>query len=247
MIHFMFGVCAYIQEYYVLDETITLRTISGSNFVAASMLSKWSVESIWRLWSRRLDDLVQHRPWTGLYHMIHMAQGHTLQVTSEIGTRMQQHQVRVAGLDSMTTFWAHGHTDHKDYNAAVLAGSFIPGLCGRLWFMYRGQRCIDGCVRLPYTRPSNAPKTSETTLSFHVWELPMFSYIRLMWMYLYGLWSRRAHHKWQYTCGYEYAFQHLTPKLNVILVRRPCRVLLPECTGLIRWDIHQQKFVPIPG
>lgn len=244
MLHFIFGLGAYIQEHYVLDETVTLRTISGSNFVAACMLSNRSVESIWRLWSRRLDDLVRQQPWTGLYHMMSMAKGHTAHVQSELEIRMQQHHVRIAGLDSMTTFWAHTHTDHKDYDAALLAGSFIPGLCGRLWTIYRGQRCLDGGVRLPYTRRRSMPL--ETTLSVNVVELPIFSYTRLVWMVLYGLWSRSTHHEWQYACGYEYAQQHLTPKLDTLLVRRSSRILLPELTGYIRWDLTQKKFVPTP-
>lgn len=245
MNHYMFGIGAYIQEHYVLDDDVRVRTISGSNYVGASMLSAFSVESIWELWSSRLDDMVKTRPWTGLYHMIAMTQGHmpsVLQPGSHSLERMKQHHIRIAVLDHQETIWAHDHTDLEDYTSAILAGAFIPGLCGRLWHWYRHQRCVDGGVRLPWTQ-SHASDPRHSTLSISVMDHPDLSWFRLAWMLVAGLWSRMPHLKMQYMLGYAYARDVLTPRLDTLLVRHPRRVLLPKISGHIHWDPVQKTFV----
>jgi hypothetical protein len=65
-------------------------------------------------------------------------------------------------------------------------------------------------------------------------------------MLIYGLWARMPHFKMQYEYGYIYARDHLTPKLDSTLVRRPQRLVLPDIDGDIRWDPEKQKFIPIP-
>jgi len=246
MSHYMFGIGAYIQEHYVLGEDVRVRTISGSNYVGVSMLSSYSVESIWELWSRRLDDIVRARPWTGLLDMITVAQCHArsvLQTTQPSVQRMHQHHIRIAVLDDMATTWAREHTDHDDYLSAILAGAFIPGLCGRLWQWHRNKRCVDGGARLPWTQ-SHSCETDARTLSISISDQPDLSRVRLAWMVVAGLWSRMEHHKMQYMLGYEYARNFLTPRLDALLVRTPQRVLLPAITGHVHWDPATKMFVP---
>jgi hypothetical protein len=245
----MFGVAAYIQEHYVLDSTVKVRTISGSNYVGCCMLSNMSVESLWRLWSRRLDDLVQQRPWTGLYEMITMGEIHAREVLDHCQIpldRMQNHHIRVASLDSMETSWARSHTDSADYLSAILAGAFIPGLCGRMWRIYRGERCLDGGIRLPWTTSSPDKGDGSKTLSVTVFDHPGIHKLRILWMCIRGLWARQKHSGMQYNLGYTYARTYLTSRLDAILVRRPVRLLLPEMNAHIRWDSVHRTFIPIP-
>lgn len=171
MNHYMFGVGAFIQEHYELDEELLIRTISGSNYVGMSMLSDWSVEGIWKLWSSRLDDLVKTRPWTGLYHMSAMVEQHTrgvVQACAHTPQRRDQHHIRVAMLDSMKTVWVCQYTGATDYVDTISTGAFIPGLCGRLWRRYRNHWCLDGGVRLPCTSRADPTAVRVSSLSINV-------------------------------------------------------------------------------
>jgi hypothetical protein len=245
----MFGVGAYIQEHYEMDNTVLIRTISGSNYVGVSMLSNRSVESIWRLWSSRLDDLVKTRPWTGLYHMISMATHHTrelVEVCVDSEQRMQQHHIRIGTLDTMKTDWVTTYVDSQDYASAMLAGAFIPGLCGRLWQWHRHKRCVDGGIRLPCTPSRTSPPSSVKSLSISVLDNPSFTWYHLLWMLVAGLWSRLPHTRMQYAAGYVFARDHLVTRLDTLLTRRTQPMMLPAITGNIRWDPTQQMFLAIP-
>jgi hypothetical protein len=245
--HYMFGIGAYIQEHYVLGTDLCLQSVSGSNYVMASMLSNHSVESIWRLWSHRLDDIVTHRPWTCYFHMFSVAEQNTREVIqATVGLdQMKQHQVRVCLLDRMQTVWVNDHTDAEDYLSAILAGSFLPGICGYLWRRYRHHRCIDGGMRLRCTPVADTTKT----ISISVFEGKTLSRYRwrLWWMALVGLWSCRAHHQVQYAHGYAHARDILRPQLDALLVRRACRLRLQSVAGHIRWDPVERVFIPIDG
>lgn len=244
--HYMFGVGAYIQEMYVLDNTVNVQPISGSNFVGAAMLSDRSVESIWKLWSARLDDLVQRRPWTGLYHLGTIMEHHTRDVVRQASPsveRMQQHYIRVSVLDRMKTRWYHLHIAHADYVSAMCAGAFIPVLLGGLWTWHRNKRCIDGGVRLPWTTASKPRGGKNSTLSISITDSKTFSTFHLLWMAFYGIWSRAAHHRSQFAHGYAHAQSVLKPALDALLVRRPTRLVLPDVTGHVRWDSEQRAFV----
>jgi hypothetical protein len=213
------------------------------------MLSNRSVESIWRLWSSRLDDLVKTRPWTGLYHMISMGTHHireVIEVCQSSEQRMQQHHVRIGTLDTMKTGWATTYTDRADYLSAIMAGAFIPGLCGRLWYWHRNQRCVDGGLRLPCTLPRTPAPSGTKSLSISVLDNPSFTWARLLWMVMVGLWCRLPHAKMQYLAGYVFARDHLASRLDHLLPRRDQPTMLPEFTGNIRWDPTQQMFIPIP-
>ena len=243
--HYMFGIGAYIQEHYELNSgSVLLRTISGSNYVAASMLSPYSVRSIWRLWSKRLDDLATRRPWTGLWYMIRMMQHHSRQVVSTIpSARQQMHHIRIGNLSRMSNEWECSHTDDDAYLSAIHAGAFIPLICGWFWRSHRGLWCVDGGLPLPYTpRRLCDLSNAERTINISVVDCRSLFKLQLLFSAVHGIWSRRAHHIYQYRHGYAHAKSVLRPRLDALLTRRPHRFILPEMTGELTWNISTNRF-----
>jgi len=245
--HYMFGVGAYIQEHYVLGPDVEIRTVSGSNYVGMCMLSKYSVESIWRLWSARLDDLFRSRPWTGLWALWALVEDHSREVLQKDGQRQtleryRQHSIRIALLGVMVTKWFRDHRSHEDYLSAIFAGSFLPGLCGGMWRLYRGYRCLDGGLRLPRTSRGSrsTPDHPERTLSISVWDCRTLSRRRLAWMAGSGLWCGSAQHAFQFSHGYAHARDVLAPRLETLLPHQSHR--LPEISGEVRWDAKRHLF-----
>ena len=242
MNHYMFGVCAYIQEKYIIDDTVILRTVSGSNYVGAALLSEFSVYSIWRLWSKRLDHLVISRPWTGLWYMIHMVRHHSQQILSSIPTnKRHQHYIRICSLSHMSTRWVNDNKDDDTYLSAILAGGFVPLICGWLWTNYMGEKCIDGAISLPFHRRREI-RNKDREISVSVWNCPDTSMLQILNMVVQGIWSRRKHHKDQFKRGYSYADSVLRPRLDLLLERRTTPPIFINISGSLEWDISNKTF-----
>lgn len=245
--HYMFGVGAYIQEHYILGEEVQIQTISGSNYVGMCLLSGFSVESIWRLWSHRLDALFRSRPWTGLWEMCSMMEDHSRECVQKDFAqyssleRYGQHSIRIALLNRMVTRWFRAPDSLEDYLSAIFAGAFIPGICGRWWRLHRGHRCVDGGLRLPWTPRSTRPATPcPRTVSVSVWDCRTLSRARLAFLAVYGLWCGADQHRIQFAHGYIHAQTVLGPRLEELLPRRT--LPLPEMTGPLQWDPKQHIF-----
>ena len=239
--HYMFGVGAYIEESYIIDTSTRLRSISASNFVCAAILSTRSTRSISQLWSRRLADLRRHRPWTGLYYLSAMMEDHIRHVLQFCTLeRSKQHHIRITVLDTLRSIWAHDHTNLLDYCNALQAGAFLPGICGRFWYMFRNRRCVDGGLpKIQFYR--NKPAVVDT-ISISVFDSPTISKWYMLWLIVYGIWSSTGHHDLQFALGYAHARDVLQPSLDKLLVRResPLRKLAIE--GGVRWDQTNRTF-----
>lgn len=233
--HMMFGIASFIEENYSL-ENVNLKTISGSNYVAASLLSKFSTRSIWHAWSMRQSKLLEKYPYSYFFKLYKMTEAHTLQIlNSRAKQNFNNHYVLITYLFKFKKEWINKFHSNLDYVKCLIAGSFIPFFVAALQLRYyfRKIACLDGGIPfLPILNKHAVPK-SDIRISTPDFRKYISTYKFIKWLF-YGLYSKHEHHKLQFNTGYSYAKKHLKNKLDKVLVNNPQKFIQFE--GKYEWN-----------
>ena len=217
--HMMFGIGAYIDEHYKLDG-VNLKSISGSNFVCACMLSDVSTRSVWYCWSMRMTNLLKKYPLTYFFRLYPMTEAHTSEILTN--GKLRNHYVLISYMYRWKREWINEFRSSLDYAKCCVAGAFIPLLVTllRLRYYFRGSACMDGGLTcIPILNKHNVPKTDlRIYTSGFTKIISKFTW----WIWLFkGMCSTHQHHKIQFETGYKYAEIYLKPALDRLLINEP--------------------------
>ena len=237
--HMMFGVCSYIEEHYNLDNIDEIRTISGSNYVGAALISNYSTRSIWKLWSKRLSTLIKQYPITFSFKLYEMIKHHSNDVLKNFpNKKIRKHYILITNLFKLKKRWVKKFLSTDDYCNCIIAGSYIPFISGitKICYNYKNMNCIDsGLLNFCITKK----KSSNTnTLKIDIDDfLSVITKIEYYKWLISGLISTRKHHKIQFKKGYLYARLFLQDKLDKHLTKRTSESKkYLTITGKLEWN-----------
>jgi len=240
--HMMFGICAYIEEHYDLDKLKQIKTVSGSNYVGAALLSKYSTRSIWELWSKRLSALIKKYPISFLFKLYEMILCHSNDILKKYSKKQtRKHFILITYLFKLQKEWINNYSSLNDYRNCIIAGSFIPFISGitKIYYNFRNIKCIDGGLcNYNITNNSETNITSTDTLVINGRNfLSIITPIEYYKWMLYGLISTHDNHKIQFDTGYLYAQLFLKNELDKFLHPRTSKSkkILP-ITGKLDWN-----------
>ena len=158
-VHYSFGVACFLEDNYSIPEDLVYETVSGGNYIAASMIHS-NARHGWDMFSLRSCDLASRtNPWEYVSQMYNLVQDHCedfIRSTRKFHPNKRNHKVAVClgTLGYLGRVWPDSFHSIQDYANCLVGGSFIPyltSMCAHGWH-WRGKKVCDGAFRIYFDR-----------------------------------------------------------------------------------------------